>query len=508
MNGMKRGREKRPGDSNDGPGRDPEGARRGRPRWRRGIPGGALALGLAVLTPLAGARAAPAKLVVLAGSYQGLTLVTGAGAQRTVPLPGGVIALAPGPAGVTLLLGPEGEPPLGDLGMVAVRWRLSTGSVGLISVDFTTPRMGSMFTGDGYSELQGVVGAFNRTPFALDAFHGGGVGEIFAIGARGLVPDPAEPVPRAGKVALEGNGGDRACAPPVLALLPHGAFLVRGPEAVGNGWSCRYFVLAPGGRLGGLARLDALAREHPLAAAAAFGGQLALLARDGAVYLGPAGGPWRRAGTLTAGRGAGYPAPQGIAFSPRGHRVVATLGDRVALWRLDRGRLAPLGSWTLPAAATSWLPVFASTAVAPAVDGLQRVLREATGLAARAEVILPGPLAAAPQVRIRRGRGPERVCVPLLSWSAFLRPPAAGARTADGCPAPAPSPWPPISSASFFLVPPGRHPGSAPALAEAARRAWVLLPAAGWMPTGPWRLSAREGRRLVERSFSLDAPAR
>lgn len=89
-----------------------------------------------------------------------------------------------------------------------------------------------------------------------------------------------------------------------------------------------------------------------------------------------------------------------------------------------------------------------------------------------------GPTKAVPTFRILRHTVPRVVCVPLLAWEAMF---GRAMRSLDDCPlrslaAPA---VPDITSGAYYLVAPGAHPGSTPALAKAAKSAWVLVPAAG-----------------------------
>jgi hypothetical protein len=470
---------------------------------------------LTALLTLAGANAASSRqlgapiasssppLTVLAGSPGDLRSLTATGKTTRLALPTGVAGLAAGDPGVVLLLPPVKEPPLADLGLVALRLAPETGTLQLLSLDFTTPHEGSMFTGDGFTELEAVVGAFGGTPFALDAFHGGGVGAVFGIGEAGLLPDPAYRLPPTGDVTLEGSmpePGSPACSPPVLALLPHGVFLVRGQKPVGEGFACRYFLLAPGGRLTPLPRLDAFTARHAGLAAAGHGTELALLTAGGDVYLGEADGPWRLAAKLPPPAPWSYGEPAGVAYSPRGDRLVATLGGRVVLWRTARGRLSPVTRMTLPPGTTSWLPLFTAKTRLPKASVIAALLRKARDLAVRAAVTVTGR--AAPTVRILRRTAQGSACVPLIGWDDMFRP-AAG--SLDGCPVGAAdgSPFPDIASNKDYLVSPGPHPGSFSALAQVAKTAWVLIPAAGWFPLGTTTIRITTGGRTAVASVTV-----
>ncbi len=466
---------------------------------------------VATKTPL---TAAPVT-VLAAGTFGGLSAISlPSGQAASIATPNPVLALAAGPGNTTVLITTASSQPVAaNLGLTALSWQRATGQLSLLSLAFTTPHQGSMYTGDGFTELSGIVGTVGAGPFAVNAFHGGGIGEIFAVLGPNFAPLadyrlPAHLSPT--NLTLEGNMAGPSCQPQVLALSARSQdFLVRGTVPSGQGFSCRYFTLSPAGGLSSLAILTQFASTHPLLAATiSASGQLALLTAAGQIYLAPSlTAPPTRAALFALKPGAlTYPDinPAALFWSPAGRRLVAAAGGEVALYQAAGSKLTIVAMTRLPAGSQSVLAVFGARFTLPTTTSLRAVAQAAQAAAQGLEVTIPGPYTVRPNVRLSLQVGVRAQCVPLGSWvGPSAGPPLApGMATADGCPAPASALWY-DTGIGFVLVPPGAHPSSDPAVQAATARAWLLMPQAGWMETGTYHLFVSSGSFHLSRSVTI-----
>ncbi len=483
-----------------------------------------LLCGLALILSACGAKApAPSPkassvglpVTVLVSGLDGLTAIPlPTGQMSHISLPSPIVALAQGPAGSTVLItAAPSQPIAGNLALAAVSWQRSSGRLHLLSLDFTTPHQGSMFTGDGYTELDGIVGRVGSGPFALNAFHGGGIGEIFAVLGPSFQPManyqlPSQLTPSG--LVVEGNMSGPPCQPQVLALAPTSQdFLVRGTLSTSHGVSCRYFTLGPSGQLTALPALTAFAAQHPLLAAAVSpGGRLAVLTSQGQVALAASiTATPQVAGNLqlsATARVYPYLAPATLFWSPHAGRLVATAAGRLVLYRVRGSALQALADLALPQNAQSVLAVFAPPFHLPSISGLEAVAQAAAAAGRALEVAMPGPYTTRPTVRLSLTAAGRTTCIPLGAWvGPSAGPPLpSGQESADGCPVTPPPPWF-DTGLRFVLVPPGAHTASTAALRLATQHAWLVMPEAGWLETGTYHLAVSLGGQRVQRTVSL-----
>ncbi len=458
---------------------------------------------------------APAPVTVLvAGQFGGLSAIALPSAKvSTISTSSPVLAMANGALGSTVLVtGPSAQPPAGNLGLLALSWQRSSGKVGLFSLAFTTPHQGSMFTGDGFTELSGIVGTVGTGPIALNAFHGGGIGEIFAVLGPNLAPLANYRLPShltPSNLVLEGSMSGPPCQSQALAFsAASGAFLVRGTVSASQGFSCRYLELSPGGTLTALSGLTRFAAGHPLAAAAISpSGDVALLTVSGQLFLASSlsAAPALRANLGLSGvQSAQNPNPSGLYWSPHSHQLVATIGGKLALYQVGANALRRLAETTLPAGSQSALAVFGPRFSLPTSAGLEAAIGSGDAVAQNLELVVPGTYNTAPQVHLAVRSGARSQCIPLGGWvgSTGGPPLATGMATADGCPEPAQTPWF-GTGLGYVLVPPGAHPSSGPAVQSATAHGWLVMPKAGWMETGTYQVQATLGSFRISRTVTV-----
>lgn len=477
------------------------------PNALRGLAIGVVTLLTMLCTPQVGAAAAPSDAAMLVGSATGLTLFVPGRSVETVPLPAGVAALAPGTHGPVVLADPPYQPPPQNLGLAALVWSPAKSRVSLLSVDLSTPLLGSMYAGSGYTEVRSLAGNFGQAPFALMGYFGGGSGYSLSVAGDDLLPDLAYEAGQETPLLLEG-GDSLDCFPAVLALLGHGRFLLRSAVPSGPAWACRYSLLTPHHGPSLLLAMDgAFPSGQGVAAASACGNGLALLTWSGWVEEGRIDGPWRRLARL--GRAVdlanpNWPSPVGIACAPSGDTLAATIDGEARIWRREGGPLRPITTVILPRGTTSWLPLFGSVPRLPSSHTWRKALRDAAALAARLDVTVPSQRGRVPNVRVSLRVAGRTRCEPLVPWPS---PAAPTTSSIDSCPISSRAGWSPLASTSMVLADRADSADASPTVVAAVRHDDLLLPAAGWVPLGA-RLTVQVGTsgKVIQRVIQLPAP--